>query len=83
MTICFYATPIIFDRTAGTFSPKIASLLSLNPFTHFVEAFRVALLGKGQFNGKELLVIFLLSSISLILGATIHSKLRTKIIYHL
>lgn len=83
MTISFYATPVIFDRSAGSFSPKLALLLSLNPFTHFIEAFRFALLGKGQLNGIDLLILLMLSMFSFLIGAFIYAKLKSKIIYHL
>lgn len=83
MTISFYATPVIFDRTSSSFSPKLAALLGLNPFTHFIEAFRFALLGKGQLNGIEFMILVGLAVVSLGVGAFIYSKLKLKIIYHL
>jgi ABC-type polysaccharide/polyol phosphate export permease len=83
MTISFYATPVIFDRSSKSFSPKLASLLNLNPFTHFVEAFRFVLLGKGHLEIKDLMLLVLLSLSSLLVGVLIYRKLYSRIIYNL
>lgn len=83
MTISFYATPVIFDRSASSFSPQLTFLLGLNPFTHFIEAFRFALLGRGHFESGEFLILLSLALLSMSIGAFIYAKLRLKIIYHL
>lgn len=84
LSLTFYATPIIYNRTGEQFSPEISRLLGFNPFTHFVEAFRACLFG-GQFalTTRDLLLLFSMATVSLAVGGFVYSKSQRRIIFHL
>jgi ABC-type polysaccharide/polyol phosphate export permease len=83
MNIVFYATPIVFDRKNALIPEKLSILLTLNPFLHFLEAFRSALIGTERINVSNLSMLFLISFVSLVFGLLIHSKVRRRIIFAL
>jgi ABC-type polysaccharide/polyol phosphate export permease len=82
LTVAFYATPIIFDRASGIVPPKLQFLLSFNPFVHFVEAFRVSLIGYGSFSIERGFLILGLALASFGLGLLTYKLSRRKIIFY-
>jgi ABC-type polysaccharide/polyol phosphate export permease len=83
MQICFYATPVVFDRKILGLPNEIVLLLQLNPFTHFLEAFRACIIGVGEFSGKSFLVLVGLSFLSLTVGLIVYKKLSSGFIFKL
>lgn len=80
ITLLFYATPIIYDRRASSMPEEISRLLSLNPFVHFVEAFRAAIFpGAVPIGLKQLLLLVGLAVLSLVIGGGIYKSAKTKI----
>jgi ABC-type polysaccharide/polyol phosphate export permease len=82
MALFFYASPIIYDRHSDMIPENIALLLGFNPFTHFIEAMRVALYG-GQLTLKKYAIIFSLACLALGVGILTYKKVKTKILYNL
>jgi ABC-type polysaccharide/polyol phosphate export permease len=83
LTLLFYGTPIIYDRHGANFPAKAQNLLTLNPFTHFVEAYRATLFGGSTVTLSELGVICLLTAISVGLAVWVYKSNKNKIIYNL
>ena len=89
LNILFYATPIIYSRELfqNTDDPaatnKINLVLSLNPFTHFVEAGRKTVFGGGQISVQEFLILFGLAAVSLTVGTLVYRYHRSKFIFSL
>lgn len=80
MTLMFYATPIIYDRHSQSIPSEIAALLGLNPFVHYVEAFRSTILPQAHpISGSSLGFLALLSAGSLIAGGLIYKQAKGKI----
>ena len=44
LTILFYATPIIYNLELPAIPENVKSIIALNPFTQFVELFRMSTL---------------------------------------
>jgi ABC-type polysaccharide/polyol phosphate export permease len=84
LTLTFYATPVIYDRHASAIPERVRDLLLLNPFTHYIEAFRAVMFG-GTYHVTlgELVLLTAMSSCSLILGLLIYKNGRRKIIFYL
>jgi ABC-type polysaccharide/polyol phosphate export permease len=84
LTLTFYATPIIYDRHASAIPDSVRQLLLLNPFTHYVEAFRAAMFGGAyRVSASEFALLTVMSLGSLLLGVLIYKTNRKKIIFHL
>lgn len=80
LQLAFYATPIIYSRDMIAVSEKIQSLLALNPFVHYVEAFRAATYPNSQ--GLELKTLVLLTAMSIasmLLGLFVYKLNKAKI----
>lgn len=83
LTLLFYATPVIFNRHGDNIPAKIKQLLGLNPFTHFIEAFRATIFGGDWISLQDFGVLVLLSGLSLSLGAWTYKSQKYKIIFNL
>ena len=82
LQLVFYATPIIYDRHNPSIPEYAARLLSLNPFTHFIEAIRSCLV-YGQFPDLvEFLIMGFFTAISLTAGFVIYKRAKKKIIFN-
>lgn len=80
MTLMFYATPIIYDRHSPSIPENINLVLSLNPFVHFVEAFRSTILPSAHpINLTSIGILCALSTASLVIGGFIYKKAKEKI----
>jgi ABC-type polysaccharide/polyol phosphate export permease len=80
MTLMFYATPIIYDRHAPGMPQEAVKLLSLNPFVHYVEAFRGTILPQSHsVTIADLGLLAGLSASSLIIGGFIYKRSKVKI----
>ena len=80
MTLTFYATPVIYDRHQGTMPEKITQLLGLNPFVHYIEAFRATVFpGVRPISFTDLLFLTGLSITSLVIGGLVYKKSKRKI----
>ena len=84
LTLTFYATPVIYDRHASAIPEYVRKLLLLNPFTHYVEAFRAAMFGGSyQVTFIEFSLLTFMSLASMGLGILLYKSNRKKIIFHL
>lgn len=83
LTLAFYATPIIYDRNGPTMPGYVKDLLLLNPLTHFIEAFRAAILGQGHITGVDMLILCLLSLSAFLFGALVYKICKQRVIYYL
>lgn len=80
MTLLFYATPIIYDRQAASMPENISRLLGLNPFVHFVEAFRsVVFSGAPSLSWGKGVLLIAMAGTSMGIGGMIYKRVRTKI----
>lgn len=84
LTLTFYATPVIYDRHASAIPEAVRGLLLLNPFTHFIEAFRAVMFG-GVYhvNVQEFALLLAMSVGSMAGGLLLYKNLRKKIIFYL
>lgn len=84
LTLTFYATPVIYDRHASAIPDYVRELLLLNPFTHYVEAFRAAMFG-GSYGVSlgEIALLATMSAVSMGAGLVIYKLNRKNIIFYL
>jgi len=83
LQLAFYGTPIIYDRQNAAFPPWVKSLLALNPFTHFVEVFRAALIPQGELKASQLLICLASSLLALAAGTIIYRRARNNLLLEL
>jgi ABC-type polysaccharide/polyol phosphate export permease len=85
LSLVFYATPVIYDRHQPGFPEKISLLLSLNPFTHFIELARYCLLPNVQSgNVLQALVVCLLAAAgSTLVASVVYRKAKPRIMFSL
>lgn len=83
LTIAFYATPVIFDRASAALPAKLAFVLKLNPFTHFIEAFRACFIGHGDISWEKITGLLAMSIMSMCIGILVHLKTEKNMIFHL
>lgn len=83
MALLFYATPVFYSRTQPEFSERIQNLLALNPFTHFLEAWRACWLPAYSLNYSQLLICIACSALSATIGASVYKISKSKIIFKL
>lgn len=83
LTLTFYSTPIIYDRNSPSMPSYVKDLLQLNPLTHFIEAFRAAILGHGHVSAMNFAVLFCLSASAVLFGGIVYKLCRQRIIYFL
>jgi len=80
MTLVFYATPVIYDRHQGMLPEKVSRILGLNPFVHYIEAFRATVFpGVRPVSVSDLIFLACLSITSLVVGGLIYKKSKRKI----
>jgi ABC-type polysaccharide/polyol phosphate export permease len=84
LTLTFYATPVIYDRHASAIPDYVREILLLNPFTHYVEAFRAAMFG-GSYGVSvgEMALLATMSAVSMGVGLVIYKLNRKNIIFYL
>ena len=83
LQITFYATPIIYDRSHSSLPAEFKNILSLNPFTHFIEAARAILLGTLE---QPIVVagqLIFFAGLSLSIGTYCFKKAKSKFIFNL
>lgn len=75
VSLWMYATPVIYPLSTIT-NPKLYLLMSLNPLTSIVEAFKFGMLGVGQFSWIGLAYSFLFMFVLLALGIIVFNKVQ-------
>jgi len=73
--LAMYATPVVYPLSYLSHS-KYKTLISLNPLTSIIEAFRYSLFGAGTFTTGSLLYSFGFMIISLFVGLLIFSRVE-------
>lgn len=81
LSILFYSTPIFY--VLENMSPKIQSVLSLNPLVYYIANVRSALYYDSLPDMKIYMLTLLLACVSLVIGALIYLKRRKTFIYNL
>lgn len=83
LMLTFYATPVIYDRNAPEVPELGRWLLGLNPFTHFIEAFRAAMFG-GAYHVSALGLLLLAGMAvgSMALGLWVYKVNVKKLIFY-
>jgi ABC-type polysaccharide/polyol phosphate export permease len=81
LSLVFYATPIIFDRSNPAIPKHIADLFLLNPFTHFVELFRAALIANQPIEPERVLLVGGLALVSMTVGTLIYKAAKQRIMF--
>lgn len=78
--ILFYLSPILWDPKA--FPEFIQSILKLNPFYYLVSGFRNSILGREWFFQDIMYTVYFwsLTLLILLIGSTIHVKLRSRFV---
>ncbi|KJS77130.1 MAG: ABC transporter [Desulfotomaculum sp. BICA1-6] len=76
-----YASAIFYP--AEIIPPKYQFILTLNPIYHFIEGFRFAVYYGLPLNYKNLLICFVIASISMIVGILVFEKNQDKFILHI
>jgi ABC-type polysaccharide/polyol phosphate export permease len=74
VNIWFYLTPIVYP--GASIPGKLQWLFRLNPMTHVVEGYRMALLGKIGIDVTSLLYILLVTVAILVIGALTFRRLK-------
>ncbi|HCS86909.1 MAG TPA: ABC transporter permease [Bacteroidales bacterium] len=75
VSLWMYATPVIYPLSTIT-NPKLYLLMSLNPLTGIIEAFKYGMLGVGQFSWLSLGYSFLFMVVLLALGIMVFNKVQ-------
>ncbi len=83
LQITFYATPIIYDRSHSSLPAEFKNILSLNPFTHFIEAARAIMVGNLEQPFVVAGVLMLVASSSLAVGTFCFKKAKSRFIFNL
>jgi ABC-type polysaccharide/polyol phosphate export permease len=79
--LIFYATPIVYARTGNNIPPVVQQMLLFNPFTHFIEAFRGALMNAQPVTMTELGIMTGIASASLAIGTLVYRHYKRKFIF--
>ena len=75
VSLWMYATPIIYPLSAIT-NPKLHFIMSLNPLTGIVEAFKYGFLGAGEFSWGLLAYSFAFMVVLLAVGVVIFNRVQ-------
>ncbi len=75
VSLWMYATPVIYPLSTIT-NEKLRLLMSLNPLTSIIEAFKYGMLGVGQFSWPMLGYSFLFMALLLGLGMIVFNKVQ-------
>ena len=70
-----YATPVIYPMSVIT-NDKLRMIMSLNPLTGIVEAFKYGMLGEGQFSWGMLGYSFIFMIVLLTIGIVIFNRVQ-------
>mgnify|MGYP006275174901 CR=1 FL=1 len=83
LMLTFYATPVIYDRGAPEVPEAGRWLLGLNPFTHFIEAFRAAMFGGAyHVTPLDMARLFVMAVASMAIGLWIYKLNVKKLIFY-
>jgi len=74
VTLLMYATPVIYPVSA--MSPKLQTIIQLNPMTPIVEAFRYAYLGAGTVDAGKLLYSAIFMLVIVTIGIIIFNRVE-------
>lgn len=69
-----YATPVIYPLS--TMSPKMQTIMSLNPVTSIVETFKYGTMGVGTFSWISLIYSFAFMNVLLAVGVLVFNKVQ-------
>lgn len=69
-----YATPVIYPLS--TMSPKMQTIMSINPLTSIVETFKYGTMGVGTFSWASLIYSFVFMLFLLAVGVVIFNKVQ-------
>ena len=75
VSLWMYATPVIYPLSTIT-NPKLHFIMSLNPLTGIVEAFKYGMLGAGEFSWGMLAYSFAFMVVLLALGVVIFNRVQ-------
>lgn len=75
VSLWMYATPVIYPLSTIT-NPKLHFIMSLNPLTGIVEAFKYGMLGAGEFSWSMLAYSFAFMVVLLALGVVIFNRVQ-------
>lgn len=75
ISLWVYITPVIYPLSMVT-NPKLHLLMSLNPVTPVIEAFKYSLLGQGQFSWLWLGYSIVMTVIMLLIGLVMFNKVQ-------
>ena len=70
--LLMYTTTVIYPLSAAPIKYKL--LISLNPMTGIIEAFRYSILGKGEFTTSSILYSTLITILTLFIGMIVFNK---------
>ena len=71
-----YATPVVYPLSSLWNQPKLSFLVSINPMTAPVEAFRLATLGTGSVSLGGILYSLIATAVLLIIGVALFSRIE-------
>lgn len=84
LQLCFYATPIIYDRRAPNIPEWVAQALSLNPFTWYIEAIKSGLYGgAAEHSLTAIFYLSIFSALSVLIGSAVYIKARRRFAFAL
>jgi lipopolysaccharide transport system permease protein len=69
-----YATPVIYPLS--TMSPKMQRIMSINPITSILEAFKFSTMGTGTFSWFSLGYSFFFMLILLVIGVIVFNRVQ-------
>lgn len=75
VTLLMYATPVIYPTSS--MSPKLQTIIQLNPMTSIVEAFRYAYLGAGTVDAGKLLYSAGFTLVIVVIGIIIFNRVES------
>lgn len=75
VSLWMYATPVIYPLSTIT-NAKLRLVMSLNPLTSIIEAFKYGMLGVGQFSWWGLLYSFAFMAVLLVVGVVVFNKVQ-------
>lgn len=75
VTLWMYATPVIYPLSTIT-NEKLKIIMSLNPLTGILEAFKYGMLGAGEFSWTALAYDFLFMIVLLAVGVVVFNRVQ-------
>lgn len=73
VSLWMYATPIVYPMSQVT-NPTLRHIMSLNPLTHIVEAFKYGVMGVGEFSWAGLAYAFGLMVVLCVVGVLMFNR---------